>query len=118
MHRTSSGNGIAPLVAWGRMTPRKESDMRGDALDEVDEQGDEIARLRRENESLREALRRLADQDATLSVQGGNVIVTMDATLTDEERDAIEQACDEGRWYPADYHHIHTLRGLLKRTAV
>ena len=37
--------------------------------------------------------------------------------LTDEERAAIEQACDEGRWYPADYHHIRTLRGLLLRTA-
>jgi hypothetical protein len=35
---------------------------------------DEIARLR-------EAIRRLAEQDATLSVCGGNVTVTMDATL-------------------------------------
>lgn len=35
--------------------------------------------------------------------------------LTDAEQVAIEQACDEGRWYPADYHHIHTLRGLLAR---
>ena len=43
-----------------------------------------------ENESLREALRRLAEQDATLSVQGGSVTVTLDATLTDEEREAIE----------------------------
>lgn len=42
--------------------------------------------------SLREAIRRLADQDATLSVQGGNVTVTLDATLTDEERAAIETA--------------------------
>lgn len=37
--------------------------------------------------------------------------------LTAEERAAIEEACDEGRWYPADYHRIHTLRGLLLRTA-
>lgn len=36
-----------------------------------------------ENERLREAIRRLADQDATLSVVGGNVIVEMDATLRD-----------------------------------
>jgi hypothetical protein len=43
-----------------------------------------------EIERLREAIRRLADQDATLSVQGGNVTVTIDATLTDEEREAIE----------------------------
>lgn len=43
-----------------------------------------------ENERLREAIRRLADQDATLAVQGGNVIVTMDATLTNEERESVE----------------------------
>jgi len=36
--------------------------------------------------------------------------------LTAEEREAIEQACDEGRWFPRDYHHIHTLRALLERT--
>jgi hypothetical protein len=35
--------------------------------------------------------------------------------LTDAEREAISEACDEGRWYPKDYHHIHTLRGLLDR---
>jgi hypothetical protein len=39
---------------------------------------------------LRDATRSLADQDATLSVSGGNVTVTMDATLTDDEREAIE----------------------------
>jgi hypothetical protein len=36
-------------------------------------------------------------------------------TLTDEEREAIREACDEGRWYPKDFHRIHTLRGLLER---
>jgi hypothetical protein len=36
--------------------------------------------------------------------------------LTDAERDAIQEACDEGRWYPNDYRHIHTLRSLLERT--
>jgi len=35
--------------------------------------------------------------------------------LTDAEREAIREACDEGRWYPRDYHHIHTLRSLLER---
>jgi hypothetical protein len=35
------------------------------------------------------AIRRLAEQDATLSVCDGNVTVTMDATLTDAEREAI-----------------------------
>ncbi len=37
-------------------------------------------------------------------------------TLTDAEREAIREACDEGRWYPKDYAHIDTLRGLLERT--
>lgn len=41
-----------------------------------------------EIERLREAIRRLAEQDATLSVCNGNVTVTMDATLTDAEREA------------------------------
>jgi len=42
-----------------------------------------------EIERLRDAIRRLADQDATLSVCDGSVTVTMDATLTDAEREAI-----------------------------
>ena len=50
-----------------------------------DEAADEIERLR-------EAIRRLADQDATLSVCDGDVTVTMDATLTDSEREAIADA--------------------------
>jgi hypothetical protein len=37
-------------------------------------------------------------------------------TLTDAEREAVREACDEGRWYPKDYHHIAALRGLLERT--
>jgi len=52
-----------------------------------DEAADEIERLR-------EAIRRLADQDATLSVCDGDVTVTMDATLTDSEREAIEDAIE------------------------
>jgi hypothetical protein len=60
------------------------------------EQADQIIKDQRaEIERLREAIRRLADQDATLSVQGGNVTVTMDATLTDAEREAIEWAIDK-----------------------
>lgn len=70
--------------------------------------------FRDEIASLREAIRRLADQDATLSVQNGNVTVTMDATLTPEERDAVETAAME-----ADAHQhtqrAATLRGLLER---
>jgi hypothetical protein len=57
------------------------------------EQADQIIKDQRaEIERLREAIRRLADQDATLSVRDGNVTVEMDATLTDEEREAIETA--------------------------
>jgi hypothetical protein len=36
--------------------------------------------------------------------------------LTDEEREAISEACDEERWYASDYHRIRTLRALLDRT--
>jgi len=49
------------------------------ASDLMDEAAEEI-------ENLRTAIRRLADQDATLSVCDGAVTVTMDGTLTDEER--------------------------------
>jgi hypothetical protein len=62
--------------------------------------------------SLREAIRRLADQDATLSVQGGGVTVTLDATLTDEEREAVEDAVAE--LTPGAI--AATLRNLLERT--
>jgi transcriptional regulator GlxA family with amidase domain len=48
-----------------------------------------MAEAAAEIERLRDAIRRLADQDATLSVCDGNVTVTMDATLTDEERAAL-----------------------------
>jgi len=67
-----------------------------------------------ENERLREVIRRLADQDATLSVQGGNVTVTMDATLTYEEREVIEVAAAA---YAADHgeRFAAILRNLLER---
>jgi hypothetical protein len=62
---------------------------------------------------LRDAIRRLADQDATLSVHGGNVTVTMDATLTADEREAIAwcaELLDDLESSEAD-----TLRDLLAR---
>jgi hypothetical protein len=65
-----------------------------------------------EVDRLREAIRRLADQDATLSVQGGNVTVTLDATLTDQEREAIETAV---RWLEPYPPVAATLRKLLER---
>jgi hypothetical protein len=50
--------------------------------------------LKDEVRRLRAALAALADQAATLSVCNGNVTVTMDATLTDDEREAVERAAD------------------------
>ena len=83
----------------------------------------EIAALHAENDRLNEAIRRLADQDATLSVCDGDVTVTMDGTLTDEERQALEDAIvavdfqvayfsrlKHGEPLPSD-----TLRSLLAR---
>jgi len=71
-----------------------------------------------ENVRLREAIRRLADQDATLAVQGGNVIVEMDATLTREEREAVESAMNaygEDNADPECAAIEATLYGLLER---
>jgi len=50
-----------------------------------------------EIERLRLAISRIAEQDATLSVCDGNVTVTLDATLTDEEREAISRSAATAR---------------------
>jgi hypothetical protein len=71
----------------------------------------ELQAAHAEIERLRAAIRRLAEQDATLSVQGGNVTVTMDATLTDEERAALLWFAH----YGLPEHRAATLRGLLER---
>lgn len=77
------------------------------ASDLMDEAAAEIERLS-------EAIRRLADQDAALSVCDGRVTVTMDATITDEEREAI-------RWFAgygdlqSEARRAEVLAGLLKR---
>jgi len=105
----------------------------------------EIERLQAEIELLREAIRRLAEQDATLSLlckrDGSQVVtVTMDATFTDAEREAIEWAAvqsnkerdiaasaasrgyqpdgggDPAEWAKAHGERADTLRGLLERT--
>jgi hypothetical protein len=79
-----------------------------------------IAELEAEIERLREAIRRLADQDATLSVCGGNVTVQVDGTLTDEEREAIELAAGDYLYHQDPGGRAQwirqTLRGLLERT--
>ena len=85
------------------------------ASDLMDEAADEIERLR-------EAIRRFSEQDATLSVQGGNVTVTMDATLTDAELEAIREALagaeQDARLFgdAAAAKDAVALRGLLDRT--
>ena len=79
-----------------------------------------------ENERLKEAIRRLAEQDATLSVCNGSVTVEIDATLTDAEREAVDrqakwlvnQAKNKPDIHSADLllQEAATLRGLLERT--
>lgn len=59
------------------------------------EQADQIIQDQRaEIVQLKEAISRLADQDATLSVCNGNVTVTMDGTLTDAERFVLREVRD------------------------
>jgi hypothetical protein len=60
--------------------------------------------------ALKEAIRRLADQDATLSVCDGTVTVTLDTTLTNEEREAVKMA--------ALYMYCPILRDLSERLQV
>lgn len=74
----------------------------------------EVYDLRTENEQLKEAIRRLADQDATLSVCDGAVTVTMDGSLTSEEREAVAWYAGIAGIRPAGART--TLRGLLERT--
>jgi hypothetical protein len=87
-----------------------------------------LAEAADEIERLRDAIRRLAEQDATLSVCDGAVTVTMDATLTDAEREAIERAVDSQQARAAEMHSrswtaaaidqdCDTLRGMLGRQA-
>lgn len=71
-----------------------------------------------EIERLRTSIRRLADQDATLSVCNGNVTVTMDAAITTEEREAIACAAESYADNDDDEECARiasTLHGLLKR---
>lgn len=68
---------------------------------------------------LRGAIAALADQDATLAVYDGTVIVTMDATLTVEEREAVERAarlCDTLP-LPSTVNDAAVLVALLERMA-
>jgi hypothetical protein len=68
-----------------------------------------------EIERLRLALARIADQDATFAVVGGNIIVDVEATLTDAERDAIEFAIRKSTRLRDGGKTGATLRALLER---
>jgi hypothetical protein len=67
---------------------------------------------------LKEAIRGLDDQYASVSVKGGVLTVTLDATFTDEEREAIEWFAEVRK--PLDSldggEYVATLRKLLERT--
>lgn len=67
-----------------------------------------------EIERLRFAIRRLADQDATLSVCEGDVTVTVDGALTDAEREAVAW-CAENARLTIGVDRVAALRGLLER---
>ena len=85
--------------------------------DEAGNIGPMAAAMADEIGRLRVAIHSLAEQDATLSVCDGNVTVTMDATLTDEEREAVEAA--DAYMSAAGCRNTNvqsTLRNLLERT--
>lgn len=83
-------------------TPQEVYDLRSEA---------ELLRVR--ITVLETAIRRMAEQDATLSVCDGNVTVTIDATLTDEEREAVEYFANF-QWTMLEP-YAATLRSLLER---
>jgi hypothetical protein len=103
-----------------------------EAADEIERlrQSDRLQPIKIEVEQLRLAIRRLADQDATLSVCDGAVTVTMDATpdpnatpsecsvqnmctLTVEEREAIHHVVGDVADITGPVEA--TLRSLLER---
>lgn len=84
--------------------------------DEAGNIGPMAAAMADEIGRLRVAIHSLADQDATLSVQGGSGTVTLDATLTDAEREAVQGAIDGFiESDPVDAYLAATLRKLLER---
>lgn len=99
---------LARLMEWMETSDVEDADIvLRDAITE-------IAGLRARLGEHRLAIRRLADQDAALSVCEGNVTVTMDATLTAAERAALEYVV--ARWMLAGAEDRAVLRGLLERT--
>jgi len=101
------GSRLGPSRAWQGI------------IDRLKEAGDWEAAAalwdaRAESERLKEAIRRLAEQDATLSVCDGAVTVTLDNALTPVDRLAIEWAAALAR--KDSQVAIHkTLRRLLEQ---
>jgi len=84
-------------------------------LDAGDRLESQLCEAAKERDSLRLAIRRLAEQDATLSVCEGKVTVTMDATLTDAEREALEWLTAGESPFAEEESRLRVLRGLLER---
>jgi hypothetical protein len=82
-----------------------------------DDDADTAAEAAREIERLREAIIRLSNQDATLSVHGGSVTVIIDASLTDAELEAIEFFAAIHADDDPPHEYAATLRNLLDRLA-
>jgi plasmid stabilization system protein ParE len=101
-------NGNTAPAVWGYDIVDKLADHTAVTMFDVDAAREEIVKLR-------EAIRRLAEQDATLSVRNGAVTVTMDATLTDAERAAVEFFSVICFGSPERRRHADTLRALLAR---
>lgn len=76
-----------------------------------------VKRQRQEIERLKEAIRRIAERDATLSTRGMDVIVTMDSDITPREWGAIkylaEIALPDGSREGDEA--IDAIRGLVER---
>lgn len=76
-----------------------------------------VKQQRKEIDQLKEAIRKLADHDATITFIDGDVLVTMDATLTDAERASIEIVADWAEDHLGeDDPGVIALRSMLERT--
>jgi len=78
-----------------------------------------VRQQRAEIERLKDAIRRLAEQDGTLSVCDGAVTVQVDGSLTTEEQKALLFFAGYGRPQngPVIGKHAETLRRLSERLA-
>ena len=117
MERHIKGTGEQGFHMQGDLVQRLRDRAYSGLPDPLSEQAaDEIARLRL-------AICRLAEQDATLSVQGGHILVTMDGTLTDAERAAVDRArialrdMDHNAMTMQQIEDYESLCGLLERLA-